>query len=677
MAFLFPSFLWALLALAVPIIIHLFQLRRFKRIEFPNVRMLQEVSQRTRSRKKVKHWLVLLSRLLALTSLVLAFAQPYIPRAGAEVKAGQRAVSLFVDDSWSMDATNAQGRLLDQARKGALDAITAFKPTDRFQVITNSFEGRQASLLGRDEAMQAAGLAETGPFSRPISQVLARQREALARAEAPVKHAFLFTDLQRSALDMEQWRNDSTVRTSIVPFLPENASDLALDSVWFASPVRRVGQRETVHVRIHNHGEQALENVPVKLSIDGHQRAIGTFAVAPHASVDTVLRFTNDAAGSHWGEVAITDRPITFDDNLFIAYHTTASLRVLLVAGEDERTDHSIAAVFSDSTQTFAEQPYRRIDLSQLATTDLLVMNAWADVPSGSASAIKELVMNGGSVAVFPGTAPDAASWKAFLALFNCSMGAADTARMKVDRIDLAQPFYAEVFSSMPKNVDLPFTRHHFSLAVPPTSTTLLRLQNGQPFLSAIPFGRGRVYLCASPLDEAAGNFTQHALFVTSLLRMAELSRPMGTLYHTIGEEVSIPLEGIDLSGESAPHLRGPAGTDVVPEVRRYPGGVGIALHDMDLAPGPYALTSGTDTLTIIALDLSRNESDPDRYSVEQLRTRLKELGLNSFDVLDANVQEIGTRLKEIDQGTKLWKIFVALAIAFLIVEIMLIRGNR
>ncbi|MBK7296322.1 MAG: BatA domain-containing protein [Flavobacteriales bacterium] len=129
MSFLHPAFLWALAALSIPVLIHLFQLRRFKRIDFPNVRFLAEITQQTRARKKVQHWLVLLARLLALASLVLAFAQPYIPSANTNVVAGQRAVSLYVDDSYSMDGQNAQGRLLDQARKGAQDAVMAYSAT--------------------------------------------------------------------------------------------------------------------------------------------------------------------------------------------------------------------------------------------------------------------------------------------------------------------------------------------------------------------------------------------------------------------------------------------------------------------------------------------------------------------------------------------------------------------
>ena len=301
MAFLAPSFLWALAALAIPVLIHLFQLRRFKRIEFPDTRFLKEVTQQTRSRKQVRHWLTLLMRLGAVACLVLAFAQPYLPSSNGEVKAGQRAVSFFIDDSWSMDGTNPKGRLLDQARKSTQDAVMAYQATDRFQVLTNSFEGRQQLLLGRDEALAAAAQAEVGPFSRPLSQVMLRQREALARGEAPVKRAFLFTDLQRTVADPENWTDDPAVPTTIVPLPAVNVDNLAVDSVWFATPVRRLGQNEELHVRIRNFGSKAMEGVPLKLSVDGRQRALATFAVEAGASVDTVLRPTAGRSPSPTG----------------------------------------------------------------------------------------------------------------------------------------------------------------------------------------------------------------------------------------------------------------------------------------------------------------------------------------------------------------------------------------
>ena len=270
MSFLHPAFLWALTALAIPVLIHLFQLRRFKRIDFPNVRYLVEVTQQTRARRKIQHWLVLLARCLALASLILAFAQPYLPGPTGATQVGERAVSLFVDNSYSMDGQNSGGRMLDQARKQAQDAVMAFSAADRYQVLTGAFEGREQVLLGRDEALETIARIDVSSYSRPLSKVLLRQREALASSDAPVKRRILFTDLQRSITDVEAWTDDTLAPTVIVPLSPATPDNLSIDSAWFATPVRRAGQAETLHLRIRNHGEQDLQNVPIRLDIIFH-----------------------------------------------------------------------------------------------------------------------------------------------------------------------------------------------------------------------------------------------------------------------------------------------------------------------------------------------------------------------------------------------------------------------
>lgn len=678
MAFLYPNFLWALTALAIPVIIHLFQLRRFKRIEFPNVQFLQEVTQQTRSRKKVRHWLVLLARLLALASIVLAFAQPYIRSNTGNVVAGQRAVSLYLDDSWSMDGQNGAGRLLDQARADAQDVVMAYSPTDRFQVLTNRFEGRQQLLLGRDEALAAAGQVEVGPYSRPLSQVMERQHEALVHSEAPVKQAFLFTDLQRYVTDVDQWKNDSTVRTVIVPLEAAGTNNLAIDSVWFGNPVRRLGQVEELNVRVRNYGGLALHNVPLKLSIDGRQRAMATFGIGPGAQVDTVLNFTNDSPGFHTGTVEVDDRPILFDNVMHIAYRTAGKLHVLLLGGADPASDKDIEAVFrGDSAYAFTVQPYRQVDLAALARQDLVVLNALPDIPSGLAGSVREFAEGGGSVAIFPAAQADPVTYREALALFGAGFGAKDTTGIKVERIDLRAPFFRDVFNSMPANVDLPLVRTRYAVTPGPAAEVLLRLQSGGAFLSAMPTGKGRAYLCAAPLGAAGGNFSDHALFVTSLLRMAELARPGGALYHIIGGEAVVALEGVDLPGEAPPQLRHVGGAALIPEVRRTVGGISLVLHDEDVAPGAYALTVGGDTAAILALNLPRKEGDLSAYSPGQLKEELAKRGITSITLLDKTGNELAADLRSLDQGTKLWKWFIAAALLFLMLEVLLIRTSR
>lgn len=678
MSFLHPAFLWALTALAIPVLIHLFQLRRFKRIDFPDVRLLAEVSTRSRARRKVMHWLVLLARMLAVTFLVLAFAQPYIP--GPDMaQTGQRAVSLYIDDSASMDGQNANGRLLDQARKAAQATVMAFSPTDRFQVLTGRFEGRQRSLMGRDEAMEAIAQVGTGPFTRPLSQVLARQQEVLSSSDAPVKRRFVLTDLQRSVTDVERWEDAPGIATVVVPFPAARPDNLSVDSAWFGTPVRRVGQSEVLHVRITNHGGQDLVNVPLRFSLMGRQRALATFGVEAGATVDTTLRFTAGGPGIYHGEVSVEDQPVTFDDHLHVAYRVSGRLNVLLVSGGDADGDRAVAAVFSgDSLHAFQQRPYRSLDLGLLPEQDLVILNGLPEIPGGLEQALGSFADAGGSLCILP---PMDAPPEGHAALFQrfraVPPSTTDTTRMKVERIDLEQPFYRSIFQTMPRNVDLPVAGHRWNLRPPPGSDVLLRMQDGTPYLARTASGNGSVYFWAAPLSARAGNLVRHALFATSLLRMAELARPMGALYHTIGEGVPIPLEGVLLSGERPPLLRGPEGVDLVPEVRRHHGEVSLVLHDQDMPPGAYAMTVGKDTLAMVALAQSRAESDLSSYSVDELRDLLSRHGLTSYTVMEATGDDLSLRLTELDRGRKLWKWAILLALLFLAAEVFLIRWAR
>lgn len=678
MSFVHPAFLWALAALAIPVLIHLFQLRRFTRLDFSNVRLLAEVSTQTRARKKVQHWAVLLARLLALTFLVLAFAQPYIPGPEAVV-AGQRAVSLYVDDSPSMEGENGGGRLLDQARSAAQQTVMAHGPTDRFQVLTGRFQGREQLMVGRDEALQAAAQVQTSPYARPLSQVLARQREALNASEAPVKRRFLFTDLQRTVTDVANWPQDTSIATVIVPLTPSRQDNLSVDSVWFDSPVRRAGQAEVLHVRITNRGEQDLVNVPLRLTLRGRQRALATFGAAAGATVDTTLRFTADRPGVYWGTVSVDDRPVVFDDRIHLAYRVSDRIRVLLVSGGDAASDRAIAAVFEgDSLHRFTQSPYRALDLAALGANDLVILNGLPEVPTGLAQALATHLQAGGSLCVFPPVKDDPAGHAALFT--QVGMGTpqrGDTARMKVDRIDLEQPFYRAVFQTMPRNVDLPLVGARWNLRPPAGSDVLLRLQDGSPYLSAVPVGRGRAYLWSAGLTGTAGTLMRHALFATSLLRMGENARPMGTLYHELGSEAVIPLEGLTLSGEQPPTLRGPEGVEVLPEVRRSMNEVALVLHDQDLPDGAYAVTVGADTVAMVALVHPRSESDLATYSVAELEGMLAERGLTNYRVLEGTPEDLSLRLTELDQGRKLWKWAVLLALLFLIAEVLLIRWKR
>src|SRR4051812_4148008 len=117
MNFLYPGFLFALLAIAIPIVIHLFNFRKFKKIYFSNVQFLKEAKEQSSSHEKLKNLLVLLSRILAIIFLVLAFARPFISSGLRSSPSLRNVVSIYIDNSYSMETVNKEGSLLDEAKR--------------------------------------------------------------------------------------------------------------------------------------------------------------------------------------------------------------------------------------------------------------------------------------------------------------------------------------------------------------------------------------------------------------------------------------------------------------------------------------------------------------------------------------------------------------------------------
>src|SRR5579863_9625969 len=191
MHFLYPVFLFALAALAIPLLIHLFNFRRYQKVYFSNVQFLKEVQEQQSSRRNLKERLILASRMLALLFLVLAFARPYIPGKNAANSGKQQAVSIFVDNSYSMQTLNKEGTLLDEAKRRAKEIASAYSINDRFQLLTQDFEGKHQRLLSRDEFNDAVDAVKISPQSRDLQQIVDRQQGLLEEQHGTMRSAYI------------------------------------------------------------------------------------------------------------------------------------------------------------------------------------------------------------------------------------------------------------------------------------------------------------------------------------------------------------------------------------------------------------------------------------------------------------------------------------------------------
>jgi hypothetical protein len=568
---------------------------------------------------------------------------------------------------------------MDVARIAAQEAVQTFGQTDRFQILTSALDGKQQRLHAREQAMEEISKVEIGPYERNLGQVIARQREALASSNAPVKKAFIFSDLQEGVLDVGNWRNDSTIPTVIIPIESNAVSNLYIDSVWFATPVRRLQENELLTVRIRNTGEQNMENIPMRLFLNGEQRAVATFSAPAGGYTDTTMRFTYARAGFQEARVEIDDSPIRFDNTYHLSYKVAERTDVLILSAGQEESDRALASIFGgDSLHRAVTLNYRKLDLGTLDTYDLILLNQLPEIPTGLARILGDMIAAGGSVCLIPPSDGDPNNFNPFTSsLRGPLLSGWDTTTTRVASIALDDPFYEAAFMELPRNVDLPVIKGRYTLSRTPMSNPVLKLQDGSPFHSITQFQRGQLHVIGSPLGEQYGNYMRHAIFVAGILRMAETSRPSGQLSYPIGEDVLIPITDVDLDGADVPHLIGPEGIDVVPELRRAGGRFKIVLHDNDLYAGNYWLTLAGDTLQGIALDYPRKGSDMQKVTPEALQKELEMSGLDTFTVLSTGTDDLSVSLSGLDQGVKFWKWCILLALIFLLLESALLRWMR
>ena len=229
MSFLYPAFLYALAAIAIPIIIHLFNFKRYKTVYFSNVKFLKNVKQETKSKSQLKHILVLISRILIIASLAIAFAQPYIPVNKNIISNKKQEVSIYVDNSFSMNSENKYGNLLNISKNKARQIANAFKPNTEFLLLTNDFDSKHQHLVNKEQLIEYLSDVKISSNTKKLSEIISKQNDFLSSSKEK-KKIFLISDFQKNFSDFSKIKKDSDLNVFLVPQETESVNNLFIDS---------------------------------------------------------------------------------------------------------------------------------------------------------------------------------------------------------------------------------------------------------------------------------------------------------------------------------------------------------------------------------------------------------------------------------------------------------------
>ena len=685
--FTHPLFLIGIVAVGIPIAIHLLQLRRYKKVYFSNVDMLEELHNEDRRQRNLRQLLILAMRILAIVFLVLAFSQPVIRNKTSQLRAGGTVVSVYVDNSYSMESGGMDGSLLESARRKAREVAAAYKPDDQFQLLTNGLGGIQFQWLSREEFLSAVDGLQTSAVTQNLSVVARRQNDFLRSATAANRHAYILSDFQRTTADIAEYPSDSTILTTFVPLGGSGVANVYLDTLKFDSPAYYAGATVQAEVTVRNDGDKAVESLPLRLSVDGRQRAIASVDVAAHGSAQTTMTFTLDDAAMVQGMVETTDYPITFDDRLYFTLPVVRKVPVMVVGGKGENA--FLRRLFEgDSLVRYRYTAVGQIDYAQFANGGLVVLDELANIPSGLAQTLHQFVMDGGSLLVVPGEGAEVESYNAMLAMMQApQLGEWTDRKSRAERVATDVSLFRGVFQGKLDDMELPTVVGHYrtTTTAATVSQSVVRLLDGGDYLTATPVGEGCCYLIAAPLKTEYTDFVQQALFVPTLYNMALFSTPSAEPYHLLGGIAPIPLLG-SYEPDNLPHLVQSASAhpdgqqpSLIPDLRRMGSRQCLLTHGAVAQAGNYQLSlPAEDTPTEgLSFNYSRQESVMDFYTPNEVKRLVGDMHLTNCTVATSAQKSMTDYIQQRHQGKPLWRLFLLLALVALLAEILLLRMKK
>ena len=686
MEFLHPNFLYGLLAIVIPILVHLFNFRRYKKVYFSNVQMLQSIHKKTKKQAQLKHLLVLLLRILAIAAAVFAFAQPIIPNENSNTSTQERQyVSIYLDNSFSMTHIGENGTLLNEAQNKALSILEAYQNSDYFHLITNDMFGRHHRWFNKMEMNQNIMDVQAVHKQQPLDRVF--QREAMLREQSGIyKKAvlYLLSDFQKNVNFTPQMAQDTNLLVRMIPLQNNPINNISIDSLWFEYPVQLPQTVSKVHVKITNSSIQAQTNIPLRLFIDEEQKAVLSVDVPAKKSDIFTLSFTNKKAGNFKGRVEIDDYPIIFDDHFYFAFKVRDLFKTAIIS--EKNTNPYLNHLFSnDSMVVWKTYESNAIDYQQIRQQDLIILNEIESLKSGLKKELEQYLNNGGQLLLIPKRNGDLQPINTWLKRLQAPLFTKqDTVAVSLKELDKQLSFYDRVFDKQltkvkaNQKVDLPIIKKYYPIVIDSKSDKLLQTQGGKVILSLSPIQQGKLYQLAMPLNIEYSQLPEHALFVAVFYQMIMQTQDQKSLYETIGSSkpisIIIPdnLLADQASDEVLHIIKGEA--DWIPEIKRQNKKQYKLINIQWPYEGIFDVRYKQSTIEQIAANYSRSESDFSVWEIQELFNEIAKHQLSNFQILNTPKQALSSGIIQLDHGQNLWKWFIFLTILFIFVETIILR---
>jgi hypothetical protein len=626
------------------------------------VSLLKEVQQESKKTKSVRNWLVLLLRILAITCLVIVFSYPVEKSKGKE---GQQLVSLYIDNSFSMDAVGLEGNKFNLAKSFADQIIKKFEANTKFQIITNDFLAKHQFFYNRDRVLDLISEIPISNNSKNVQAVLNRQLSLINEQENSNPNIYLISDFQ--GLQDSTLLNPDSIPVSMCLVASGENKNVGIDSVWFDSPVRsRIGNEE-VQVKITNFSNESFKALPVYLDINGKiTQQIIELKASESETFSFVYSQPEDSLVS--GRVYVNDANLIFDNSLYFSYPLQRKTKVYVISDSKDFVTTTNKLFKKDSTITYQSVSPLSIDYSKLEKQNLIIIGEVKQISDGLISELKKATVQGISVAFFPsgfGILEDYQSLS--IAFGGFRLSALDTNDIQIESILSKHSFFSNVFEKqkISKNTKMafPILKKHFPITVS-SAEPLIFKTDGTPYL----IKSDNLYFCSAGISKDNSGLKNHALVVPIFYQLVFNAIKTAQIQYFTNDYINVKtsiLENtnvIEIKTKDHPTYK----------TQAMKGGSGIVLPASFQHNGHYTVVQNNMITDAFAINNNRSESK----EISQQIINIKALSEQdkSFELYYASSGNVESILNKSLHSETYWKLFLIGAFVCLVLEMLVIR---
>jgi len=631
MHFKYPEILWGLFLLLIPILIHLLQLRRFKKTAFTNVKMLQQVVAESQKSRSLKKWLLLLTRMLLFTTLIIAFAQPFFAK---NTVFKNKETIIYLDNSFSMQAKKGNSSLLEVAVQEIVKKAPKNTPLTLF---TNDHTFSNTTIAAIQNDLLSLNFSQN---QLPSEAITLKATSLFSTATNSIKNLIVISDFQKNK--EASLKPSKELNNYYIQLASSKIENIAIDSIFYSPK-----SNETTTIKIKLSASQDLENQPISV-YNGDQLIAKTAAEFNHTKSATVTISLpeNDLI---LGKIQLDDSGLNYDNQFYFSRNKKEKVRILEIYGVE--TGY-LERIYTAEEFEYQKNSIAQLNYSLIESQHTIILNELEALPEALMQALHLFTQQGGTLIMIPNDDITITNYNTLLNNFGVKLNQKIATSQEIAHINFDHPIYSNVFDQKVNNFQYPEVKTYYSLDA--KQSILLSYASNEPFL----LGKRGFYFFTSPLSSELSNFKNSPLIVPTLYNMGVESLKQQELYYTLGENnsVTIAVEGITDDVLKISN----ATNEYIPQQQSLNNKIVLNFNEVPSEDGLFTVKNKETNFKHLGFNYQRTESSLTYWDLENVKDIYTPTSISDlFDTLEKD-----------DSKNELWKWFVILALLFGLIEI-------